>query len=439
MVGNANLAHLASLLALVLAASCGGLVREDGAPSDADAGDDAAPIDDASAPDASPDADDATHPDAAPAPDASRDAPAKPDASACAPTATSAHVAQVTAGSAHTCARMSDGTVKCWGGNAYGELGDGTMNGHLTPTQVPCLTDVVHISAGSRHTCAVKHDASVLCWGDNGSGQLGIGLGATTQLVPKTIIGLNGFIEVAAGNNHSCAVRGDGTVSCWGDDLNGQIGAPWNGHSVPPTIPGITRAVQIVVGEQFTCVRLAQGTITCWGANDKRQRGDAPPHGVGDSQSTTAGVIGALELSANVGEHNCARVAGDTLCWGYDFEGQLGDGTTAYSKPPVSVIDGAHVAQISAGSAFTCGVWLDGSVQCWGGYGFHGVLGDGYADHASPAVVPGVAGAVFVAAGDWHTCALLRDGSVWCWGDNNLGQLGDGTTTRRFAAAPVPF
>jgi alpha-tubulin suppressor-like RCC1 family protein len=146
-----------------------------------------------------------------------------------------------------------------------------------------------------------------------------------------------------------------------------------------------------------------------------------------------------IDLVANNGDHNCARMAdGRTLCWGFNYSGEIGDGTTSYTSPPTPVIDGEHITQISAGTGFTCGVWTDGIVRCWG-YAGPGNLGNEFTIRPSPEPVPGISGARFVAAGWRQTCVLLRDDSVWCWGNNEGGQLGDGTTTSRDAPAPVHF
>lgn len=130
---------------------------------------------------------------------------------------------QITAGKYHTCALLEDETVRCWGYNAYGQLGDGSTTDSTTPVPVSGLSGAAQIAAGTNHTCALLEDGTARCWGQNNNGQLGDG-STVHRTTPVAVIGLSGATQVAAGINHTCAVLEDGTVLCWGGNHNGQLG-----------------------------------------------------------------------------------------------------------------------------------------------------------------------------------------------------------------------
>jgi alpha-tubulin suppressor-like RCC1 family protein len=345
-------------------------------------------------------------------------------------------VTAVAPGDSHTCA-LSAGDVWCWGSNSFGKVGDGSPTNRTTPVAtIGPAAPITGLEAGHAHTCAVS-GGNVSCWGSNFGGQLGDGT-RTNRFTPVNVSGVPGAISMlAAGETHTCALTADGAVWCWG-------APPATFPSPPPDPPAVvpslsTGVVAIAAGSNHTCAIGRTGTVSCWGANSNGQLGD----GTTTARSTpvaVTGLPGAVSAVALGVSHSCAlTTAGSVWCWGYNFYGQLGDGTSTdrLTPAPVSTLP-SGITAITAGSNHSCALSSGGGAWCWG-WGIYGQLGDEQGlSRTAPVQVSGLPSGVtrIVAGHRDHTCAVTG-GTVSCWGGNAFGQLGDGTTTNRLAPAAV--
>lgn len=245
---------------------------------------------------------------------------------------------ELSGGTSHTCARISDGTVRCWGLNTYGEIGDGTSGViRSVPTLVSGLAGAVEVTTGSVHTCARLTDGTVWCWGENSSGELGDGT-RINRLTPVGVAGLGPAVQLAMNGSHTCALLGTGGVRCWGDNFFGGLGdGTFTGSITPVAVLGLSSAVEIAAGGRHTCARLLDGTAQCWGWNNFGQIGDGT---ITDrvAPSPVSGVSGVVQIRVGA-VHGCATLGdGSIWCWGDNSRGQLGDGTLTQRRVPVRVI-----------------------------------------------------------------------------------------------------
>jgi alpha-tubulin suppressor-like RCC1 family protein len=323
----------------------------------------------------------------------------------------------------------------------WGQLGDGTSSlERHTPSPVSDLADAVEISAGLVHTCARRSSGAVACWGYNEFGRLGDGT-TINRLRPTVVVGLVDAVEISAGLRHTCARRSSGSVVCWGKNDYGTLGdgsTVADRHaSTPTTVFGLTDAVELSTGNYDTCARRRSGGVVCWGYNIDGRLGD----GTATDRATPTPVIGladAVEISAGR-SHTCARrTSGTVVCWGKNDHGALGDGTTIERRAPTPVSGLIDALEIATGDTHTCARRIFGTVVCWGNNDF-GQLGDGtgMARPPTPMAVSGLVDAVELTADVRQTCARRASGAVVCWGENFAGQLGDGTTTTRLTPTPV--
>ena len=277
-----------------------------------------------------------------------------------------------------------------------------------------CVGCVAALALGDAHGCALRRDGGVACWGANDHGQLGNGTtggmaAAATPVVDDHGVPLAGIRAIAAGGNHTCALRPDETVVCWGDD------APL------PAVVALTTIAAIAAGAHHTCAALDDGAVWCWGANDAGQLGTAPSAGSAapvEVVDKAGGPLVAASLAAGA-THSCAVGRDRTLvCWGSDVDGELGDGTTAATRLPVAAASlGAHVVVAAAGVHFGCALGDDQKVSCFGANDRQQAGQPASATVAAPTALA-LDLVTAIAAGGAQACARRAGGTMECWGDD---------------------
>lgn len=442
-------------------------------------------------------------------------------------------VSQIAAGYNHSCALTTDNVLACWGSNANSQLGNGTITNSIVPTVVNqegnlSGKNVTALSSGGSTTGVVTSDNSLLTWGWNLYGQLGdntltdrqtavtlfqypfsqvivddleatvTGLSSTSITFvspahpagtvditvsgdgidsvtapnsftyeeaeiapPPTINGLtptsgptiggdtvtvtgegldsgSRFARVDGGNRHTCGLTDTGGIYCWGSNLNGQLGnGTTDDSSVPTRVAGELidkMVIQIALGDSTSYALTSGGEVYAWGYNSNGQLGDGTTV---DSliPKRVNGLSGIRGIAAG-SWHACATNTTSTYCWGLNGGGQLGNGTTIDSRTPTmpSVIQGKTITQLVAGDTFTLALANDGAVYAWGRNNV-GQLGSGNnTDRSTPTTIT-ASGAISgrsiieLATSGQTVYALDNTGLVYAWGYNGNGQIGNSTTT----------
>lgn len=352
-------------------------------------------------------------------------------------------------GKYHSCAKRRGGQVKCWGDDSAGQTGTGGKLGEVSDAGTRALitatllenVNAFTIGSGGQHTCVVQFGGAVSCWGANVNGQLGTGnTNAQPSAAPtRSIVDA---LSIAGGSSHTCSLRRTGQLACWGSNATGQLGVgSFVSQSLPTPIDDLTQVKAVALGQSHTCAVTSSGDVFCWGENFNGQLGIA---GSGrEALPRKTSVVGATAIAAS-NDSTCAILGtGGVVCWGKDDVGQTGKGIVGAGKgftpTPVPGVEGATT--IVGGAEHFCAVNAQSVVSCWGDNRF-GQLGQGVVGDAAPqpigkpTAIKGIVAASIGAGGD-HSCASTADDAVSCWGDNGHGELGDGTF-KRLSAVPVP-
>lgn len=362
-------------------------------------------------------------------------------------------------GGNHTCALLDNDTVKCWGWNFYGELGYGDTTARNAPSDdvidldghVPTSMALAH-----QHTCALLDDASLRCWGRNAYGELGYGDTVERRAPPATTVDFGAgrtAAKVVAAGTSTCAILDDGSARCWGDNSN-ESGLLGTGHmtdlhapSPNPIDVGAGRTVvDIDIYATLTCALLDDGSATCWGRNEDGALGV----GLSIVRATTPleeaidfGGQSPIEIVGG-SQHVCALLENrEVRCWGLNDDGQLGVGDILLRSTPsataVEFTGGRFAVTLDATDNQTCATLDDGAVACWG-WNLFGQIGLGHKVSQLTPQEPELgttADAIDVQCGWGHTCALFDDGTIKCWGYNGNGQLGLGNTTNQLTPTTI--
>jgi len=326
-------------------------------------------------------------------------------------------------------AGLADSTQYCYQVSAF----DASGNESEKSAQVCATTwSVVYktISAGQNHTIALKTDGSLWAWGDNNYGQLGDGTN-TSSSTPIQIGVETGWLAISAGVDYTIGLKTDGSLWAWGQNGYGRLGDGTNTSRNTPVQIGIeTDWAEISADLVHTIALKTDGSLWAWGNNSSGQLGDGT-----NTNRNTPVQIGVetdwLTISVCFDHTIGLKTDGSLWAWGNNGYGQLGDGTNTSRNTPVQIGIETDWSAISAGTYYTMALKADGSLWAWGQNG-SGELGDGTnTDRNTPVQIGIETDWSAISTGWFHTIALKTDGSLWAWGDNGSGQLGDGTNTNR--------
>ena len=353
----------------------------------------------------------------------------------------------------HGCAVLQYGDVMCWGSNSSGQLGTTLAGATATPNLVVLSERVNAVTVGALHTCALTESRVVKCWGANSFGQLGNG-GVTAVTAGTTIdvstLGASN-VQISAGRYTTCAVNSSGGLMCWGDNIYGLIVAGSGRSNVTtPVVPySLTSGIEAVsLSEYSTCALFVSGDLRCWGANASGQTGDGyqvrtiSPTEVHTSVGNSAPLTGVQSLGSS-GWGNCAlMLAGGLNCWGYNVNGELGDGRNIGSPQPVAHATlSSGIQRIEGQSNTKCALMTSGEVRCWGQNNTgQQATGDTVSTLSTRTMLLAastpVTGVTDIAVGQRHSC-VVAGGGAFCAGNNLNGALGNGTTTASSFLVPV--
>jgi alpha-tubulin suppressor-like RCC1 family protein len=347
--------------------------------------------------------------------------------------------AQLAVGDVSSCA-VVQGSVWCWGDNSFGQLGQGTASApQAFASAVPGLSGALEIASTlsadlgdpahdeqSSHFCARLSDGSVWCWGPNVNGNPIPGTNASDFYTPTRIEGIEGAAQIVGGQLHTCVLSTDGSVRCWGDNGNDQLGnGSVGGHSNQPVlVANLPPAVEIAASQSGTCARLQSGSVFCWGAVSIVLDGGIARVPI----PTPVPQLNNVEQIAGA-DYVCARIQnGGVVC--------LDDGGTR-----IDAITGITDAiSISGKDTHACAVLTDSGVECWG-ENFDGVLGIGttaaMGEVLPPQMVSDLTDVNEVHVSYYNTCAMTRGAAVWCWGDNGEGECGTSTPSQLLSPSRI--
>jgi alpha-tubulin suppressor-like RCC1 family protein len=301
-------------------------------------------------------------------------------------------VQQISVGTYHSCALRRNGRVFCWGSNGNGQLGvDSSQIGDsLVPILLTGITDATQIDVATYHGCLVRATGRVFCWGDNSWGQLGDDTYDSRWRAARVVGSRNAnVVQVGTGETFSCLLRETGRVFCWGSNFYAELGdgtiaaSPW-----PVAVAGVAATTQLSVGQYHSCALRSSGRIWCWGYNSYGALGNrttdtrllpGPVRNITDAVGVAAG--------GYFGSSCALRSNGRTMCWGSNISGEagIGNNTDEFLTVPVWLRSMNGTRLISVGYGHTCGVKEDGTAWCWGFNG-NGQLGDGTQESRSTPV-----------------------------------------------------
>ena len=312
------------------------------------------------------------------------------------------------------------------------------------PTATNALgDDAISMAFGHQHACVLLDSGEVKCWGRNNAGQLGHGGGDKDTPQPAVDLGSGRTAtSIYAGGYYSCAILDDESVKCWGQNTNGQLGiGSTSNTNTPTTINSLgsgRKAITLATAFDSVCALLDDGTVKCWGDDSQGQLGNGGSNSDLNSPPSSAINLGSGRTAKAItgGKyHFCAILDDDSIkCWGDGSNGKLGTGSISDKNTPTSTsgsfASGRYAVVIDAGYEHTCVILDNGDLTCWGGDAW-GQLGNGAITGTKSSLQSTVVDlgtgrtAISLSAGGTHTCAQLDNYQLMCWGNRADGQVGD--------------
>jgi hypothetical protein len=300
----------------------------------------------------------------------------------------------IVAGGEYTCALDTTGRASCWGFNGLGQSGSGSSAMSLPRTQVAGGQQFTQLVAGRFHVCGITKAQDAYCWGWDRDGQLGAGDVSPDRCayfgvdpcsrVPRLVVGGHKWAQLSATDRATCGITTSNELYCWGLDVGGSDGLYCQ---LPGWLTGCTHTpIRIApsqsykfagIGDVARCEQKFDGTLDCWGANFFGMFGNGTTNGSATPVSAAGGAAYASFVASR--DANCGiRSDGRAQCWGSNYSGQIGDGSTQNALVPTDVSGGHRFAALfsSGNSDFACGLDAESHAYCWG-WGDFGQMGDG--------------------------------------------------------------
>jgi alpha-tubulin suppressor-like RCC1 family protein len=341
----------------------------------------------------------------------------------------------------YTCAIAQNQMAYCWGRNSHGQLGDGSQMDRLEPVEVAGGIRFSMLTAGRTWTCGIDTDQQAYCWGGGYNGVLGDGSNYQARYFPGLVGGGKRWLSLSAGGSHVCGIATDNQAYCWGTNYYGQLGNGKSGDGqggtsvdeLQPKAIVLSKSVRQIVAHQVgTCAITVDGETYCWGYNGNGELGIGSTSGNtgnGTPQKVLGGYV--FESITAGGQSICGQVASGTIyCWGAN-SGQLSSSFNSAVPQPV-LFGGIDIRALSLGiSNHACGIAANGKAYCWGNnaWGKLGVVSP--ASSQNPIELSLGSSVSIITSGADHSCAILQAGELKCWGANINGERGDGTTSSK--------
>lgn len=344
---------------------------------------------------------------------------------------------RVAMGGGHTLALHQDGTVWTWGQNGSGQLGDGSTQTRLTPSAVPGLIGIIAIAAGDTHSLALKSDGTVWAWGTGG--RVGDGTG-TTRTSPVQVTSLSSIAAISARKQHSIALKSDGTVWTWGDNSWGELGdGTQTSRTSPVQVSSLSSViVAVAASAHFSLAVQFDGTVWGWGDGQFGTVGNGTTTTPRTSPAEASSIVDQVAVDGASHTSFAWDASGVLSGWGTGSSGELATGTSVLSQTtPLAITAIPNIAALRGGASHVVAARTDGTAWAWG-FNAQGQVGDGTTTtRLSPVALSGPEDVESLSANLNSSIAVSDDGRVWVWGDNADGRLGDGTTTGRLTPVQI--